>query len=75
MKDDLKTFSVVSSLYISFFCVGRTIGPFIGGYAYDHIGFRWGSMIVIGLTATTVSERKCDFLCNFNGNMNLRHFF
>ena len=54
MEDNLKTYSAISSMYICVFCLGNTIGPAVGGVSYDTIGFRWGSLIIIGLSILTV---------------------
>jgi len=54
MEDNLKTYSAISSMYICVFCLGNTIGPALGGVSYDTIDFRWGSLIIIGLSFLTV---------------------
>jgi len=46
--DNLSTYGMVSSLYTSSFALGAFIGPSLGGFLLEKIGFAWGSMFMFG---------------------------
>lgn len=44
--DDLSTYGLVSSLFTSSHSMGAFIGPTLGGFLFEHFGYRWGSMVL-----------------------------
>ncbi|XP_034232465.1 MFS-type transporter SLC18B1-like [Thrips palmi] len=49
--NNLETYGLISGLWTSTFALGAFIGPSVGGILYDCVGFRAGSMFVVGLNA------------------------
>lgn len=47
--DDLGTYGLVSGIWTSAFALGCFVGPSAGGVLFDHIGFRWATVIVAAL--------------------------
>ncbi|XP_064480104.1 MFS-type transporter SLC18B1-like [Ornithodoros turicata] len=43
--DDLSTYGLVSSLFTSSHSMGAFVGPTLGGYLFESLGYRWGSML------------------------------
>jgi MFS family permease len=54
LPDNVATYSVVSGLWSSVLALGLFIGPSIAGLLYDTVGFRWGSLFVVGASALLV---------------------
>ena len=53
--NNLETYGLISGLWTSTFALGAFIGPSVGGILMDWVGFRSGSMFVVGLNAVVVS--------------------
>ncbi|XP_067014420.1 MFS-type transporter SLC18B1 [Anabrus simplex] len=49
--NNLETYGLISGLWTSTFALGAFIGPSLAGILYDHMGFRNGTMVVVGLNA------------------------
>ncbi|CAB3368781.1 Hypothetical predicted protein [Cloeon dipterum] len=50
-SNDISTYAMVSGLWASAFALGAFVGPSIGGVMLDLVGFRWGTLVVIGTHA------------------------
>ncbi|XP_064112402.1 MFS-type transporter SLC18B1-like [Macrobrachium nipponense] len=64
--DDLGTYGLVSGIWTSAFALGCFVGPSAGGVLFDHIGFRWATVIVASLHVL-VAFATITFIC-CNGN-------
>ncbi|KAK3923553.1 MFS-type transporter SLC18B1 [Frankliniella fusca] len=60
--NNLETYGLISGLWTSTFALGAFIGPSVGGILLDYVGFRNGSMFVVGLNAV-VCVMVFIFLC------------
>ncbi|KAE8739867.1 hypothetical protein FOCC_FOCC014624 [Frankliniella occidentalis] len=60
--NNLETYGLISGLWTSTFALGAFIGPTVGGILLDWVGFRKGSMFVVGLNAV-VCVMVFIFLC------------
>ncbi|KAB7502031.1 MFS-type transporter [Armadillidium nasatum] len=47
LPKNIQTYGLVSALYMTFYALGSFIGPLLGGYLFDVIGFPWGSHLFI----------------------------
>ncbi|XP_067014314.2 MFS-type transporter SLC18B1 [Anabrus simplex] len=47
--DDITTYGMISGLWASSFALGDFIGPSVAGVLYDVVGFRIGTLFVIGV--------------------------
>ena len=45
-EDGVTTYSLVSGLWTSAYTLGGFVGPLIGGFVYDQVGFRSGTVMV-----------------------------
>ncbi|KAL1140892.1 hypothetical protein AAG570_000820 [Ranatra chinensis] len=48
-QDDINTYGIISGLWSSSFALGAFIGPSVAGFLYDSVGFRYGTLFVIGV--------------------------
>ncbi|KAH3846597.1 hypothetical protein DPMN_088900 [Dreissena polymorpha] len=64
---DTRTYGMVSGLWVSMYALGDFVGPTIGGYLYDEIGFVWLMTWVAGFCIVTTGlvvmtwffEKRC----------------
>ena len=49
MEDNVSTTGLVSGLWLSFLTLGGIIGPLLGGYIYERIGFQNTTLVFIGI--------------------------
>jgi predicted MFS family arabinose efflux permease len=55
MPDNERTRGMVTSLWFIFQCLGSYVGSSAGGFAFDHMGFKGGTMIVIALQVVSTA--------------------
>ncbi|KAJ1523716.1 hypothetical protein ONE63_001550 [Megalurothrips usitatus] len=60
--NNLETYGLISGLWTSTFALGAFIGPSVGGFLLEHVGFSYGSLFVVGLNAV-VCVMVMVFLC------------
>ena len=58
VPDTEQTNGMVTSLWFSFECLGGYLGSAGGGWAYDEIGFRNSTLIVIGIQVRSLDSRR-----------------
>ena len=47
--DTIETASLVSGIWYSIYSLGSFIGPTIGGALYEHLGYQFGSLVMVGI--------------------------
>ena len=47
--DDVKTYSLVSSLWTAAFAIGSFLGTSLAGVLFDHVGWQWSCVAVQAL--------------------------
>ena len=52
--EDVKTYSLVSSVWTAAFAIGSFLGTSLAGLLFDHIGWKWSCAAVQGLISTTL---------------------
>ena len=52
--EDVKTYSLVSSLWTAAFAIGSFLGTSLAGLLFDNIGWEWSCAAVQGLIFTTL---------------------
>ena len=52
--EDIKTYSLVSSLWTAAFAIGSFLGTSLAGLLFDHIGWAWSCTAVQGLISITL---------------------
>lgn len=60
--NNLETYGLISGLWTSTFALGAFIGPSVAGILYDSMGFRNGTMFVVGLNVI-VGSLVLIFIC------------
>jgi MFS family permease len=54
--DDLMTYGLISGVWTSMFALGAFVGPSLSGILFDYVGFRIGTLFVLGLQLLLVRE-------------------
>ncbi|XP_013785234.2 MFS-type transporter SLC18B1-like [Limulus polyphemus] len=62
--DDLTTYGLVSSLFASSASLGSFIGPSIGGYLLETVGYESGTVVIMTIEATLVCVLLIYILCD-----------
>ena len=53
-QDDVKTYSLVSSLWTAAFAIGSFLGTSLAGVLFDHLGWQWSCVAVQALIFVTL---------------------
>ncbi|XP_016060450.1 PREDICTED: MFS-type transporter SLC18B1 isoform X2 [Miniopterus natalensis] len=61
-EEDLSTLALVSGLFSAVWSVGAFIGPTLGGFLYEKIGFEWAAAIQGLWALTSVSNQSFVFI-------------